>query len=79
MNPHYPSSLRNAGIQGIVHLAYIVGTDGRPQQVQVLAANHPDFGPPAKEAVEQWRFRPGTKDGVPVAVAVKQIVTFNLD
>jgi protein TonB len=32
----------------------------------------------AVEAVRQWRFKPGTKDGSPVAVRINVEINFNL-
>ncbi|HET7535551.1 MAG TPA: TonB family protein [Candidatus Didemnitutus sp.] len=77
VNPVYPYALRNSNVQGLAEIAYIVDTKGVPRQVQVVSANHPAFAQAAQEAIAQWRFKPAMNDGKPVAVLVRQYVTFN--
>ena len=76
--PRYPTLLRRNGVSGAAEIAYIVETDGTTSQVQVVAANDVEFGEAARAAVAQWRFRPGLKDGRPVRVVVKQVISFDV-
>ncbi len=56
----YPRGQRDAGIQGIVELQFIVGADGRidPSSVSVVFESHPDFTASVREAMREMRFLP---------------------
>ena len=65
--PNYPSDERLAGHEGRVVVRVLIGTDGRVKQVeQVSAASAAFFEATRKRALEKWRFRPGTRDGVAI-------------
>ena len=65
-DPEYTSQAKKAGIEGIVVLHVVIGTDGHAHGMRVVKGL--GFGLDAKaiEAVRKWRFQPGTKNGVPV-------------
>jgi protein TonB len=45
----------------------LVGTDGRVKQVQKVSAASDDFfAVTERRALDKWRFKPGTRDGVPI-------------
>jgi TonB family protein len=69
-----------AKVQGIVEVEAIVMPDGTVGQVQVVRSLDDRFGLDDKaiEAVKRWRFRPGTRQGKPVAVLVNIELTFTL-
>jgi TonB family protein len=77
--PRYPVSLRDARITGKALIAFMVELNGHTSQVQVESATNPEFGEAAKEAIEQWIFIPGMRDGVPERVALEVPMIFNLD
>ncbi len=78
--PRYPPSARAQRTEGYVILEFVVETDGRVADVQVVSENPPAvFAEAALRAVERWRFRPGRHDGRPVAVRVRQRIDFRLD
>ncbi|HJT86795.1 MAG TPA: TonB family protein, partial [Bryobacteraceae bacterium] len=64
VDPVYPATARQAGIQGDVHLDVIIGTDGRVKNISVVDGN-PVLVGAAEDAVRQWVFRPTTLDGEP--------------
>jgi TonB family protein len=64
--------------QGTAVLWLIVGTDGRPRDISVLQSLGMGLDEKAIEALRHWRFEPGRKDGVPVAVQVNVEVNFHL-
>jgi len=72
VKPQYTQAAMEAKIVGTVLLAAVVRADGTVGKVTVLNSLDPYYGldQAAIEAARQWRFRPGTKDGVPVAVRV---------
>ncbi|QGY81436.1 energy transducer TonB [Sphingorhabdus lacus] len=65
--PEYPVGKLRLEIEGSVTVRILVGTDGRVRQVQILNATDPDFARATeKQALKAWRFKPATRDGVPV-------------
>ena len=64
--------------QGVVILKLIIGKDGKPQDISVQRTLGMGLDEKAIEAVKQWRFEPGTKDGQPVPVEVSMEVSFRL-
>jgi TonB family protein len=76
--PSYTEEARAAKIQGAVVLNVVVGEDGSPRQVSVLRSLDPGLDQKAVETVSSWKFRPGMKDGKPVAVQAQIEVNFRL-
>jgi protein TonB len=67
LQPPYPPEEQRAGNSGRVVLRVLVGTDGRVKQVEkVLAASDAFFAAAQRQALGKWRFKPATKDGVPI-------------
>jgi protein TonB len=65
--PEYPVGKLRLEIEGSVTVRILVGADGRVRQVQILNATDPDFARATeKQALTAWRFKPATRDGVPV-------------
>lgn len=65
--PDYPLGKLRLEIEGTVTLRVLVGTDGRVRQVQILKASDTDFAKATeKQALRAWRFKPATRDGLPV-------------
>jgi TonB family protein len=67
-NPVYPRSARLYSFDGSVHVVAEVDARGRVTDAWILHSDavH-DLNVSALTAVMQWTFRPGTKDGKPVA------------
>jgi TonB family protein len=78
VDPSYTEEARTAKIQGSVVLNVVVGADGSAQQVSVLRSLDPGLDQKAVETVSTWKFRPGMKDGQPVAVQAQIEVSFRL-
>jgi TonB family protein len=77
--PKYPEDAVLFRAQGSVALHAIVRRNGIPDAIRVVKPI--DRGPLDREAVravEQWRFQPGTRHGVPVDVLVTIIIDFVL-
>jgi periplasmic protein TonB len=65
--PDYPVGMLRQEIEGSVTVRVLVGTDGRVRQVQILSATESDFARATeKQALKAWRFKPATRDGIPV-------------
>lgn len=65
--PDYPASERRAGHEGRVVVRVLIGIDGRVKRVEkVSAASDAFFEVTERRALDKWRFKPGTRDGVPI-------------
>jgi len=80
VKPQYTSDAMRAKVQGSVLLECIVRPDGSVGDVKVARSLDPVFGLDleAMKAARQWRFRPGMRQGEPVAVLVVIELTFTL-
>jgi TonB family protein len=78
VEPEFTDEARKARHQGGVLLRVIVGPDGLVRRVELLKAVGLGLDERAIDAVRQWRFRPGTKNGRPVSVEAEVEVTFRL-
>jgi TonB family protein len=78
--PQYSADAMRAKLQGVAVLTGIVGVDGRLHDIRIARSLDAAFGldQEAIACVRQWRFRPGTRQGKPVAVYVTIEVAFNL-
>lgn len=78
IEPSYSEPARLAGLQGTVVLQVVIGTDGRVQRAAVIRELGLGLDEKALEAIHQWQFKPGMKDGQPVPVAATIEVNFRL-
>jgi TonB family protein len=76
--PEYSEEARKAKYQGEVWLSVIVDEKGVPQDIKVTRKLGLGLDEKAIEAVRKWRFKPGMKDGKPVAVQATIAVSFHL-
>lgn len=78
VEPAFSSSSKEAFVEGTVKISTVVTVDGKPSDSKVVKGLNADEDRTAMEAVEQWRFEPGTKDGKAVRVRVNVEVDFHL-
>src|SRR5215475_11053263 len=78
VEPQYSEEARKARYQGTVVLEAIVRKDGTVDILRVVRSLGFGLDENAIDALKKWRFRPGTKGGVPVDVALNIEVNFNL-
>lgn len=80
VKPQYTAEAMRAKVQGTVLLECVVLPDGTVGSVEVVRSLDSSFGldQEAVKAAKQWRFRPGTRLGEPVAVLVTIELTFTL-
>ncbi|HSP35702.1 MAG TPA: TonB family protein [Thermoanaerobaculia bacterium] len=76
--PQYPPAARAMGVAGSVVIRGIVRKDGRIDNVEVIKDLPYGLGDAAREAVQQWRFRPATYQGEPIDVYYTVTVNFRL-
>jgi protein TonB len=78
VEPEYSEEARKAKFQGTVVLFVVVDEKGNPRELKVIRPLGLGLDQKAIEAVEKWKFRPGMKDGKPVAVQATIEVNFRL-
>ena len=80
VKPGYTSAAMDAHIEGKVVLDVVVLDDGKVGEVAVTESLDKEYGldTQAVEATKQWLFKPGMKDGKPVAVRVAMEMVFTL-
>src|SRR5215469_3353863 len=78
VEPEYSEEARKAKFQGVVVLYIVVDPNGNAVSPRVMKSLGLGLDEKAMEAVKQWKFKPGYKDGKPVAVAATVEVNFRL-
>lgn len=78
VEPQYSEEARKARYQGTVVLEAIVRRDGTVDIQRVVRSLGFGLDENAIQALKQWRFRPGTRNGIPVDVSLNIEVNFNL-
>jgi TonB family protein len=69
VEPEYTEEAKAASLTGTEVVYAEIGPDGLAHNAQVLRGLGLGLDEKGLEALSQWRFRPGTKDGQPVTVA----------
>jgi len=80
VKPRYTIEAMTAKIQGTVLVECVVEVDGMVRRARVVRSLDPMFGldQSALDAVKEWQFEPGTRDGTPVPVVVTIELSFVL-
>jgi TonB family protein len=80
VEPKYPADVRKQGLQGIVIVEGILGTDGMVSDIYVLQSPSKTLSHLASEAVRQWRYTPAYCNdlGKPIRVYLTVTSTFSL-
>jgi TonB family protein len=77
VEPEYPESARQMQLQGPVVLDVRIGEDGGVQGMN-LVSGQPLLVQAAKDAVQQWRFKPRMVNGRPAAMQTRITLNFQL-
>jgi TonB family protein len=78
LEPSYSAEARAAKVQGTVLLSVVIGTDGRASDVQLRKGVGYGLDEQALDAIAQWTFKPGMRDGMAVPVQATIEVNFKL-
>jgi len=76
--PVYTEFAREAGLEGMVVVDVLVGTDGRVKAARVSRPIHPVLDNSALAAAQKCRFTPGKQRNIPVEVWVSLPYNFTL-
>lgn len=78
--PDYPGAMIRQQIEGSVTVRVTIGADGRVIDIERLSATDDTFWlATQRHALRKWRFRPATRDGVPVSAIKTLTVHFRLE
>jgi TonB family protein len=77
-DPEYSTEATRAFVQSTVLLNITVGEDGKAHDIKVAQPSGFGLDEKAVEAMQTWVFRPGTKDGHPVAMPANVEMNFRL-
>jgi periplasmic protein TonB len=70
VTPPYPPEVKEEKIEGQVWLECVVNVGGEPTDIAVAKGLHETLDTAAIDALKQWRFKPATKDGEPIAMKI---------
>jgi TonB family protein len=75
----WPRAALSSRRKGAVVLQVLVDANGTAEDLKVLRADHEGFGIPqaVKEAVTRYRFKPGTKGGVPIKTYLSIVARYD--
>jgi len=71
-DPRPPKNFR----EGVVVISCVLGPNGRVHNPKVTTSLSSEADASALAAVERWKFKPATKDDLPVAVQISIMVSF---
>ena len=78
VEPEFSPSSKEAFVEGTVKISTVVTRDGVPTELKVVRGLNTKEDETAMDALKQWRFQPGTKEGQPVRVRMTVEVDFHL-
>jgi protein TonB len=76
----YPPAALKAKIEGAVFLSAVAEVDGSAGRIAIVRSLDAEYGidQAAMDALAQWRFEPGQKDGQAVPVEIEIEMRFRL-
>jgi TonB family protein len=77
VDPEFSEDARKGKKSGYVAIQMVVGTDGLPRDLRLRCGAEAGLNEKALDAVRQWRFAPGTRDGKPAQVEIEVEVEFH--
>jgi TonB family protein len=79
LDPQYSDEGKMARLEGTCTVSLVVNENGQAQDVRITRPVGLGLDEKAVQAISQWKFKQGMKDGMPVAVAATIEVNFHLD
>ena len=76
VKPQYSAGALRRGVNGAVLLRCVVDRDGVPTRIEIIQALDEELDRTSLEALKQWRFEPGRKDGEAVLVQIDVAMAF---
>jgi TonB family protein len=76
--PEFSEQARRERFEGVVTVSTVVNKEGMPTEVRVERSLGHGLDENAVAAVSQYRFRPATLDGKPIAARIRIMISFRL-
>lgn len=76
--PQYSLEALKKGIQGLVTLKVLIHKDGSASVIKIVHGLGYGLDENATRALEQWKFKPATRNGEPVDLALDVTVTYRI-
>lgn len=76
--PRYPPAARRQGLQGRVTAEFIINEKGDVTRVTITYSSDPIFENTTIEAIRNWKFTPGEKDGRKVKTRARITIPFSI-
>lgn len=77
VKPDYTAGAMRRKVSGAVLLRCVVDQDGMPTGVRIIDALDEELDRVSLDALKQWRFEPGRKDGEVVRVQIDVVMAFS--
>lgn len=78
VEPKYPQSMIRVGMNSVVVVRCIIDKNGNVRDPQILTSSMPPFNTAVVNAVQQWKFTPGSLRGDAVETYLTLTVNFNV-
>ncbi|MDB5984888.1 MAG: TonB protein [Pseudomonas sp.] len=76
-DPVYPEALKDAGVEGLAKVYFIVMANGLVKTAEIYETSHTEFAESAVQTVASWRFEPwSTEGGNPAEIEAMAPVLF---
>ena len=80
MQPVYPYRARRLTIEGYVQVKFLVDQNGETKELTIIKSEPEGvFEKSVEKTLARWRFKPGIKNGKPVATWVMTTIRFKLE
>jgi TonB family protein len=76
VKPQYTAGAMRRGVNGSLLLRCVVDRDGVPTRLEIVRSLDDELDRAALDALRQWRFAPGQKDGSALLVQVEVMMAF---
>ncbi|MGJ8640222.1 MAG: energy transducer TonB [Opitutaceae bacterium] len=76
--PIYPISAKRRGLSGVVSAEFIIDERGNVVSVKITRSTDPVFEGPTIDALRQWKFTPGEKNGKIVQTRARTKLPYNI-
>ncbi len=77
-SPRYPPNARRQGLQGRVTAEFIIDERGDVMRVTITRSSDPVFEKPTIDAIRNWKFTPGEKDGRKVKTRTRVTIPYTI-
>jgi protein TonB len=79
VDPQYPPQATRRGLEGWVHVRFIVTTAGSIKNVQVVKSSHSMFERAAVAAAQKWKYQPALRGGKPIETEMETVIRFQME